>query len=80
VLACLVAEVYDAVDQTVNENGANATAASEAARESVQPSELGLRPAPPPEPLPSITGDDIHLICWIAIVPDALELSGRALT
>jgi hypothetical protein len=31
--------------------------------------ELGLQPAPPPEPLPAITPDDINLICWLAIVP-----------
>lgn len=31
--------------------------------------ELGLEPSPPPEPLPEITGDDVHLVCWLAIVP-----------
>jgi hypothetical protein len=34
--------------------------------------ELGLQPAPAPEPLPSITSDDIHLICWLAFVPASL--------
>lgn len=31
--------------------------------------ELGLAPSPPPEPLPPITVDDVHLVCWMAIVP-----------
>jgi superfamily II DNA or RNA helicase len=31
--------------------------------------ELGLEPSPPPEPLPAITEDDVHLVCWLAIVP-----------
>jgi hypothetical protein len=30
--------------------------------------ELGLEPSPPPEPLPPITEDDVHLVCWVAIV------------
>jgi hypothetical protein len=32
--------------------------------------ELGLEPSPAPEPLPPITDDDVHLVCWLAIVPD----------
>ena len=32
--------------------------------------ELGLQPSPPPEPLPEITEDDVHLVCWLAIVPE----------
>ena len=31
---------------------------------------LGLEPSPPPEPLTPITIDDIHLVCWMAIMPD----------
>ncbi len=31
--------------------------------------DLGLQPSPPPEPLPEITEDDVHLVCWLAIVP-----------
>jgi hypothetical protein len=31
--------------------------------------ELGLEPSPAPEPLPPITADDVHLVCWLAIVP-----------
>jgi superfamily II DNA or RNA helicase len=31
--------------------------------------ELGLQPAPAPEPLPPITVEDIHLIAWLAISP-----------
>jgi hypothetical protein len=30
---------------------------------------LGLEPSPPPEPLPVITEEDIHLVCWQAITP-----------
>lgn len=31
--------------------------------------ELGLEPPPPPEPLPEINSDDVHLVCWLARVP-----------
>ncbi len=31
--------------------------------------DLGLRPSAPPEPLPEISEDDIHLVCWLAILP-----------
>jgi superfamily II DNA or RNA helicase len=31
-------------------------------------SDLGLEPTPPPTPLPEITSEDVHLICWIALV------------
>lgn len=30
---------------------------------------LGLTPPPPVQPLPPITPDDIHLVCWTAITP-----------
>lgn len=30
--------------------------------------ELGLEPAPAPEPLPVIELEDIHLVCWLAVV------------
>jgi hypothetical protein len=33
--------------------------------------ELGLQPVPAPKPLPVIEPDDIHLVCWLAIVPEA---------
>ena len=29
---------------------------------------LGLEPYIPPEPLPEITADDIHLVCWLALI------------
>ena len=29
--------------------------------------DLGLEPYTPPEPLPEITEDDIHLVCWLAL-------------
>jgi hypothetical protein len=32
--------------------------------------ELGLQPAPAPEPLPVITEDDIHLVCRLALTPE----------
>ena len=31
--------------------------------------DLGLEPSPPPEPLPEISEEDVHLVCWLAIVP-----------
>lgn len=31
---------------------------------------LGLTPQPAPEPLPPITEDDIHLVCWLALSPE----------
>ena len=31
--------------------------------------ELGLKPSPPPKPLPVIDENDIHLVCWMAITP-----------
>ena len=31
--------------------------------------ELGLEPSPPPELLPRITEEDVHLVCWLAITP-----------
>lgn len=33
--------------------------------------DLGLQPSPPPEPLPEITEEDVHLVCWLAISPAA---------
>lgn len=29
--------------------------------------EFGLQPAPPPQPLPAIHLDDVHLVCWPAV-------------
>jgi hypothetical protein len=43
-------------------------AASDAIRRIV--AEQGLQPASAPRPLPVITADDIHLVCWQAIVPE----------
>ncbi len=31
--------------------------------------ELGLKPAPPPKPLPVIDENDIYLVCWMAVTP-----------
>ena len=28
---------------------------------------LGLEPYVPPQPLPEITDDDVHLVCWLAL-------------
>ena len=30
---------------------------------------LGLEPYTPPQPLPEITPEDVHLVCWLALVP-----------
>lgn len=35
--------------------------------------EQGLQPSTPPDPLPVIAVDDIHLVCWQAITPDGGE-------
>jgi hypothetical protein len=35
--------------------------------------ELGLQPGEAPEPLPVIALDDIHLVCWMAIVPSSID-------
>jgi hypothetical protein len=35
--------------------------------------ELGLEPPPPPEPLPEINPEDVHLVCWLAVVRTAAE-------
>jgi superfamily II DNA or RNA helicase len=35
--------------------------------------ELGLQPSPSPEPLPEITDDDVHLVCWLAITLEASD-------
>ena len=32
--------------------------------------ELGLEPSQPPEVLPVIGPEDVHLVCWLAIVPE----------
>jgi hypothetical protein len=32
--------------------------------------EQGLHPSPAPEPLPEITEDDVHLVCWLALTPE----------
>ena len=37
--------------------------------------ELGLEPSPPPEPLPEITGDDVHMVCWLALVPPSTPIT-----
>jgi hypothetical protein len=36
--------------------------------------QLGLQPSPSPERLPEIEDDDVHLVCWLAITPPALDL------
>lgn len=48
---------------------ASADSAERAAAVADRAYQLGLQPAPTPDPLPVITPDDIHLICWLAIVP-----------
>jgi len=48
---------------------ANATERVQAVLELVR--DLGLEPPPPPEPLPEVTAEDVHLLCWLAVVPAA---------
>jgi hypothetical protein len=43
----------------------SATARSRAVVEEVE--RLGLEPFHAPQPLPPIGGDDVHLVCWLAI-------------
>ena len=31
--------------------------------------DLGLQPYTPPKPLPEISADDVHLVCWLALEP-----------
>ncbi len=37
--------------------------------------ELGLEPSPPPELLPEIDHDDVHLIAWLAIAPAPITIA-----
>lgn len=37
--------------------------------------EMGLEPSPPPELLPEIDHDDVHLVAWLAIVPPPLTIA-----
>ena len=37
--------------------------------------EMGLEPSPPPELLPEIDHDDVHLVAWLAIVPSPLTIA-----
>lgn len=38
--------------------------------------DLGLEPAPAPEPLPEIDDTDVHLVCWLAITPEPASADG----
>jgi len=55
-----VREVLNALDRTPQELVADVLALAD---------RLNLVRQPAPEPLPAITLDDIHLVCWSAIVP-----------
>jgi hypothetical protein len=37
---------------------------------------LGLIAPPDPQPLPAIDADDVHLVCWMAVVPAMEEVQG----
>jgi hypothetical protein len=37
--------------------------------------EMGLEPSPPPELLPEIDHDDVHLVAWLAIVPSPVTIA-----
>jgi hypothetical protein len=38
---------------------------------------MGLEPSPPPELLPEIDHDDIHLVCWLAVVPSSSTVTAQ---
>ncbi|MEU9742530.1 helicase-related protein [Micromonospora chersina] len=59
------------VRQVLNTPDASARARVEALRDVVN--RLGLTPPPPVTPLPTIGPDDIYLICWVGIVPGAIN-------
>ncbi len=40
--------------------------------------DLGLEPAPAPEPLPEIDETDVHLVCWLAITTAESPMSEDA--
>ena len=48
-----------------------ATASDKVAALAQLATELGLEPSTPLEPLPEVDKDDVHLVCWLAIVPPA---------
>ncbi|CAN5772589.1 hypothetical protein BH24ACT14_BH24ACT14_00410 [soil metagenome] len=48
-----------------------ATASDKVAALAQLATELGLEPSTPLEPLPEVDEDDVHLVCWLAIVPPA---------
>jgi len=50
--------------------GSDEAAAQQALGISRLATDLGLEPPPPPVPLPEIEPDDVHLVCWLAIVPE----------
>jgi hypothetical protein len=39
--------------------------------------EMGLEPSPPPELLPEIDHGDIHLVCWLAVVPSSSTVTAQ---
>ena len=50
-------------------NGTTPSEQAEAVLQVVE--EQGLQPQPVPEPLPEITADDVHLVCWQALATPA---------
>ena len=59
-----------------------AMASSERPAEQVQAiailaAEMGLEPSPPPELLPEIDHGDIHLVCWLAVVPSSSTVTAQ---
>ncbi len=37
--------------------------------------DLGLEPSPPPELLPEIDHDDVHLLAWLAVSPVPMTIA-----
>ncbi len=70
----LVDRLEDAYPERIQRQIRDAMRSSEdpveqAAAIAARADELGIEPSPAPEPLPVITQDDVHLVCWLAIDP-----------
>ncbi len=70
----LVEKLEEAYPERIQRQIRDALRTSDKASEQAQAiaaavEQLGLEPSPAPDPLPPITEEDVHLVCWVAIVP-----------